>query len=85
MVGFGFFASLTQTQKKEGIFYVFLNVCVCVDLEIWVATFFATTRFVSSMSFAYGALGLGRKEGKIQDAGFWKETQLLFSYQKQHV
>jgi hypothetical protein len=36
------------------------------------------------MSFAYGALGLGRKEGKIQDAGFWKETQLLFSYQKQH-
>jgi hypothetical protein len=37
------------------------------------------------MSFAYGALGLGRKEGKIQSAGFWKETQLLFSYQKQHV
>jgi hypothetical protein len=86
-VWFGFFLSLTQIQKNEGIFYVLcLCVCVCVcgcgDLG---SNFFPRTHFVSSMSFAYGALGLGRTEGKIQNSGFWRETQLLFSYQKQHV
>jgi hypothetical protein len=30
LVGFGFFPSLTQTQKKEGIFLCFFCVCVCV-------------------------------------------------------
>jgi hypothetical protein len=62
-------------------FCVCVCVCGCGDLG---SNFFATTHFVSSMSFAYGVLGLGRKEGKIQNAGFWKDTQLLFSYQK-HV
>jgi hypothetical protein len=35
-----------------------------VDVEIWVAIFLATTHFVSSMSFAYGVLGFGKKGGE---------------------